>query len=258
MASKTVPEDQPPEEQTDTIQQLPPQPTTVNGHLPNHDDHDEDHEPNVDESTPLIHRATSNPERNTPNPKKRSWWTIISIIILLIITINIIVFAFVIPSATQSYASQATTYSLQNVETQDYTEDGIIANAQINITVDASRVSSNGVRNIGLFTTKMFRHVYTQPCLVSVFLPQYNGAQIAVVTLPALKIDIRNRHVNILDITSNVTITNETLVVQLAGDYLTGRRQVIQTIGEADVDIKAGIIPLGRHHVRQQVIIQGR
>jgi hypothetical protein len=252
MSSKTVPDDRgPPEEYTDTVRDLPPQPTTTNGAL--------DDDPEPEESTPLIRRVTSDPERNVPSRSlKRSWWTIISITILLIITINIIVFAFVIPSAAQNYAGQATTYSLRNIEVQEFTDTGVIANAQVNITVDASRVSSNGIRNLGLFTTKIVKHVYTEPCVVSVLLPQYNNVQVALVALPALKLDVRNRHVNILDIVSNVTITNEPLAVQLAGDLLAGRREEIETIGETDVHIRAGIIPLGRHHVRQQVIIQGR
>jgi len=258
MSSKTAPDDRgPPEEDADTVRGLPPQPTTTNGALANHDGHDNDPEP--EESTPLIRRVTSDPERNVPSrSSKRSWWTIVSITILLIITINIIVFAFVMPSAAQTYAGQATTYSLRNIEVQEFTDTGVIATAQVNITIDASRVSSNGIRNLGLFITKIFKHVYTEPCVVSVLLPQYNGAQVALVALPALKVDVRNQHVNILDIVSNVTITNEPLAVQLASDLLAGRRKEIETIGETDVHIRAGIIPLGRHHVRQQVIIQGR
>jgi flagellar basal body-associated protein FliL len=244
-------------ETTDDAVRLPlPESTTVNG-VPDGIDPNEDTE--AQESTPLLRRPPSDTEQNTPSrTPKKSWWTIISIAVLLVITVNIIVFAFVIPSAAQSYATQATTYSLQNIEVQSYTDDGVIAKAQVNVTIDASRVPSKGIRNLGLFTTNIFKHVYTQPCLVAVLLPQYNGAQVALVALPALRFDIRNKHVNLLDIVSNVTITDNSLAIQLAGDFLAGRRQEIQTIGETDVHIKAGIIPLGRHHVRQQVIIQGR
>jgi hypothetical protein len=231
--------------------------TSVN-HVYTNADSNED--PEAEESTPLLHRqTTSDTEQNVSSRgPKRSWWTIISIAILLVLTINIIIFAFIIPSATETYAKEATTYSLSNIEIQSYTDSGIIANAQVNVTIDASRVSSNGIRNLGIFTTNIFKHVYTKPCLVSVLLPQYNGAQVALVGLPALKLDVRNRHINILDIVSNVTITDDSLAVQLAGDILAGRRHEIQTIGETDVHIKVGIIPLGRHHVRQEVIIQGR
>lgn len=245
------------EEQGDADRQLLLQPTSVNGLVTNHGGPDE--EPEAEESTPLLRRVPSDVGRNTHScASKRSWWTIISIAILLVITINIIVFAFLIPSAIQTYAAEATTYSLSNVEGQEFTDSGVIVNAKVNITIDASRVSSNGIRNLGLFTTKIFKHVYTQRCLVSIVLPQYNGAQVALVALPALKIDVRNRHVNILDIGSSITITDHTLAVQLAGDYLSRKREEIQAIGETDVYIKAGIIPLGRHHVRQQVTIQGR
>jgi hypothetical protein len=254
MASRSGPAgNEPPTGQMDARRQLPLQPTSVNS-LTNHDE-----EPEAEESTPLLRRVPPDAERNAhSHAPKRSWWTIISIAILLVITVNIIVFAFVIPSATQNYAAQATTYSLSNVQVQEFTDSGVIANAQVNITIDASRVSSSGIRNLGLFITGIFKHVYTQPCLVSILLPQYNGAQVALVALPALKLDIRNRHVNILDIVSNVTITNDSLAVQLAGDFLARRREEIQAIGDTDVHIKAGIIPLGKHHVRQQVTIQGR
>ena len=254
MASKIVPDGTaPPAEQEDTIQQLPPQPTSISLH-DDHDDHEE--EPEAEESTPLIRRDT---ERNASSQSpKRSWWTIISIAILLLITVNIIVFAFVMPSAVENYTAEATSYSIQNIEVLDYTDSGVISNSQVNIAFDASRVSSNGIRNLGLFTTGIFRHVHTKPCLVSVLLPQYNGAQVAIITLPALKVDVRNRHVNILDVESNVTIMDNSLAVQLAGDFLAGRKQEILAIGETDVYIKAGIIPLGTHHVRQQFMIKGR
>jgi hypothetical protein len=234
-----------------SVRQLPPQPTASqqNG-APDQE---------ADEESPLLGRQRSDTEQNAPSSRpKRSWWTIISIAILLVITINIIVFAFVVPSATESYAAQATTYSLSNVDVQDYTETGIIAKAKVNVTIDADQVSSNGVRNLGIFATSIFKHVYTKPCQVSILLPQYNGAQVALVDLPALKLDVRNRHINILEIISNVTITDDALAVQLMGDYLAGRRHEIRTIGETDIHIKAGIIPLGRHHVKQEIIIQGR
>lgn len=215
-------------------------------------------DPEADESSPLLQRSASDVQQNGPPRPKRSWWTIVSIAILLVITINIIVFAFVIPSATQNYAMQATTYQLQNIEIQNFTDDGIISKAQVNITIDASRVSSRGIRNIGLFGTNIFKHVYTRACNVSILLPQYNGAQVAFALLPPLTIDVRNMHINILDIVTNVTITDETVAVQLTGDILAGKRREIETIGETDVHIKAGIIPLGRHHIRQQVIVKGR
>src|SRR5271170_3807130 len=239
-----------------SVRLLPPEPTSVDAVR---DVGDDNQDPDAHESTLLLRRPTADTEQNTPaRTPKKSWWTIVSIAILLVITVNIIVFAFVIPSAAQSYATQATTYSLQNIEVQSYTDDGVIAKAQVNVTIDASRVPSKVIRNLGLFTTNLFKHVYTQPCLVAVLLPQYNGAQVALVALPALQFDVRNKHVNLLDIVSNVTITDNSLAIQLAGDFLAGRRQEIQTIGETDVHIKAGIIPLGRHHIRQQVIIQGR
>jgi hypothetical protein len=69
---------------------------------------------------------------------------------------------------------------------------------------------------------------------------------------------VRNLHSNILDIVSNVTIVDNSLAVELAGDLLSGRRKEIRTIGETDVRIRAGIIPLGKHHVSHEVVIQGR
>jgi len=257
-----------PEQARDGIRQLPPepingsnQPPTTNADAsPQHPEHDNDIE--ASETTPLLGRPQNPTEDVEQGARSRSprtyWWTIISIVILLIITVNIIIFAFIIPSAAQSYASEATVFSLRNIEIHNFTDTGVFANAQVNITVDASRVSSNGVRNLGILSTNIFKRAYTQPCDVSVTLPQYNGAQVAIVALPALAIDVRNRHVNLLDVLSNVTITDNSLAVQLAGDYLSGRRTEIQAIGETNVHIKAGIIPLGRHHVRQEVTIQGR
>jgi hypothetical protein len=234
-----------------SVRQLAPQPTI------SQENGTQDQEAN--EESPLLGRQRSDTEQNVASSRpKRSWWTIISIAVLLVITINIIVFAFVVPSATQTYAAQATTYSLSNVEVQDYTETGIIAKAKVNVTIDADQVSSHGVRNLGIFATSIFKHVYTKSCQVSILLPQYNGAQVALVDLPALKLDVRNRHINILEIISNVTITDDALAVQLMGDYLAGRRHELRTIGETDIHIKAGIIPLGRHHVKQEIIIQGR
>jgi hypothetical protein len=244
------------QEDEDGIRVLTPHPANIQ----NSTDHTPDDDPEAHESTPLLGRETSaDVDQNASTfRRKRSWWTILSIIILLIITVNIIIFAFLVPSSTQSYATQATTYSLQNVEVEDYTDTGFVATAQVNVTIDASRVSSKGTRNLGLFATSIFKHVYTEPCNVTILLPQYNGVQVAFANLPALTLDVRNQHVNLLNITSNVTITDEAVAVQLVGDYLAGRRHEIETIGETDIHIKAGIIPLGRHHVRQEIVVRGR
>src|SRR5271156_3956817 len=193
-----------PEQGRDGIRQLPPEP--INGNQPpianaetSHGDH-EDNDIEASETTPLLSRQqqSEDVEQGAPSRSPRTyWWTILSIVILLILTINIIIFAFIIPSAAQSYASEATVFSLRNIEIHNFTDTGVFATAQVNITVDASRVSSNGVRNLGIFSTNIFKHVYTQPCDVSVVLPQYNGAQVAIVALPALAVDVRNRHVNL-------------------------------------------------------------
>src|SRR5271154_5108959 len=120
MSSSQHNDNDPIQEQTGAIQQLDSEQIIPNELQNNADDH-EDH-PEAHESTPLLRRETSDAERNTPSRSpKRSWWTIVSIAILLVITINIIVFAFVVPSAAESYAAQATTYSLQNIEVQEYT-----------------------------------------------------------------------------------------------------------------------------------------
>jgi hypothetical protein len=245
----------PAEHQDGHLRSLDPQPAVVRPISP---ETTPDDDPEAQESTPLLGRTSSEVESVSPCARRRSWWTIASIAILLVLTINIIVFAFVVPSAAQSYASQATTYAIQNVQIENYTESGVIATAQVNVTIDASRVSSHGIRNLGVFATNIFKHIYTEPCTVSILLPQYNGAQVALAMLPALNIDIRNGHVNILDITSNVTVTDESLAVHLATDYFAGKRHKLETIGETDIHIKAGIIPLGWHHMRQEVIVRGR
>jgi hypothetical protein len=240
---------------TDATPDLTPQPTRVNGPLEDHHHDDLD----AEESTPLLRRPASDAEQNSPlRTLRKSWWTIVSVAILLLITVNIIVFAFVLPSAAQSYATQATTYSLSNVKIDNFTDGGVVAEVKVNITIDASQVNSTGIRNLGLFTTSVFQHVYTEPCDVSILLPEYGSAQVAIIALPAMALDVRNLHTNILDIVSNITIVDNSLAVQMAGDLISGKRKEIRTIGETDVRIRAGIIPLGKHHVSHEVVIQGR
>jgi len=242
--------------QTDP-QLSPAQTPPLNGLLLNHVDNPEDNDDiGAQESTPLLRRpTTADSEQGTPDAPKRHWWSIIAIAILLILTVNIIVFAFIVPNTAENYASQAATYSLRNIQIENFTDSGVIATAQVNITLDASRVSSNNVRRTGLFASNLFQHVYTKPCDVAIRLPGYGGAQLGIVGLPALKVDIRNRHVNLLNVTSNVTITDQSLAIRLASEYLSGSADEIRALGETDVNIRAGIIPLGTHHVEHEVVI---
>jgi hypothetical protein len=217
---------------------------------------------NADESTPLLSHRTSDLENSdsssdSDSRPRRSWWTITSIIVLLLLTLNIIVFAFVVPSATKTYAGQATTYTVQNFRVLEFTDDGMIASAKINVTTDSRRVTSGGIRRVGVFITAVFRSMSTQPSQVAVFLPQYEFMQVALVDLPAMTLDVRDHHENILDIVSNVTITDRDLAVQLTSDVLAGKRDEIEAVGETDVRLKAGAIPLGKHHVSQKFVIQG-
>jgi hypothetical protein len=230
--------------------QNPPDNPTVRG------EEDDD----AEETTPLLRRiAPPGPDleqRTSLANSAHSWWTIISITVLLILTINIIIFAFLVPSAAQEYAQEAAIFSLRNIKIQEYTDSGVIANARVNITFDADRVSSNGIRRLGIAVSNIIKHVYTQPCDVSVRLPEYNATQVALVGLPALAVDIRNRRPNLLDVVTNVTITNETLAFRLAGDILAGNKKQVTIIGETDVRVTAGIIPLGKQHVKTEATIE--
>jgi hypothetical protein len=256
MASTSSPGARRPLEQTDP-QQPPAQSPSLHRLLGSDDDTPaDDRDIEAQESTPLLDRPrTADSQLSTADSAKRPWWSIIAIVVLLVLTVNIIVFAFVVPNAAENYASQASTYSLHNIQIQNITDTEVIIKVQANITLDASRVNSSSVRRTGLFASNFFQHVYTKPCDVALRLPKYGGAQVGLLWLPALALDIRNRHINLLNITSNFTITDESLAIQLASEYASGKSGEIRAIGDTNVSIRAGIVPLGTHHVEHELVL---
>lgn len=113
--------------------------------------------------------------------KNRKWWMrwpFVFVLILVLLVLGVLVFAFVAPVVVRRYAEQAAVFKPTNISVDSATTDGIRARVQGNFVVDATRIKSGPVRNVGRLATWIGREVETSQTEVEAYLPEYGNVLI--------------------------------------------------------------------------------
>ena len=201
------------------------------------------------ENTPLLSRIDSAPrydgESNhetsrRPSPATRSlrtiqnggsirstkgdrrWPTVVAIITLALVAVVIILGAFFAPAVVQEYAKEALVIEPTNLSIDSFTASGVRARVQANFRMDASRVGSKNVRNIGRFGTWVARKVESESSKVEVYLPEYGNILVGTAAVPPVVVDIRNGHITAIDFLTDLEPGNIEGIRQVANDWLEG------------------------------------
>jgi len=236
------------------------------------------------ENTPLLSRIDSAPrydgESNhetsrRPSPATRSlrtiqnggsirstkgdrrWPTVVAIITLALVAVVIILGAFFAPAVVQEYAKEALVIEPTNLSIDSFTASGVRARVQANFRMDASRVGSKNVRNIGRFGTWVARKVESESSKVEVYLPEYGNILVGTAAVPPVVVDIRNGHITAIDFLTDLEPGNIEGIRQVANDWLEGRLGQIRLLGKANVGLKSGIFPLGTQSITESLVFEG-
>lgn len=187
-----------------------------------------------------------------PKTGKRRWPSLIALLLLCVVAVLIIVFAFIAPSAVEQYASQAVSFEPTSLSIDSFLEDGVLARVQGNFNIDSSRVPKKLVRDLGKFCTWIATWAETGKSELEVSLPEYGNVVLGTAQVPPIKVYIRDGHTTAVDFLSEVKHGDVDGIRRLANDWIDGRLGQLRVVGKAYVPLKSGMISLGRQTVQQE------
>ncbi|KAL5342567.1 hypothetical protein BJX70DRAFT_294020 [Aspergillus crustosus] len=230
------------------------------------------------ESTPLLHRrnddlftygGTDSPRASSPasgtlsqddddpkKPRRKIRWTLICGLLAVSAIIAILILAFFVPAVVKKYAKEAAIFKSTNLSIESATSKGVKARIKGDVYLDANRVEGRSVRNIGRFATWIGREVETGESEVNVYLPEYDDILVGSASLPSIKLNIRNNHVNHLDFEADLVAGNVERLRSVAVDWLEGRLDHLSLQGNATLNLKSGLLSLGEQTLTDSVIFQ--
>ncbi|PYH47482.1 uncharacterized protein BP01DRAFT_363894 [Aspergillus saccharolyticus JOP 1030-1] len=232
-----------------------------------------------DESAPLLHRRddddflgyggtdprnrrASEPSRplspDTALKKRRGriQWPILCAMTSILAVAAILVFVFIAPAAVKEYVKDATVFKPTNISIESTTTTGVRARIQGNLNLDARRIRKTPVRNLGRFVTWIGREVETGDSEVEVFLPEYGNVLVGTASLPPLKINIQNGHINHVDFIADLVAGDVQGIRSVALDWLDGRLGRVRLDGRATMHLKSGWLDLGAQTITDSIFLE--
>jgi hypothetical protein len=174
------------------------------------------------------------------------------------VVIAILCLGFAAPAIVEEYAQQAVVFDAKDLSIDSFTADGVRARVQGTFTLDASRVRRKAVADIGRMGTWIAREIETRESQVKVYLPEYGNVLLGIATVPALKVNIRNNHVNTIDFLTDLEAGDVDGIRRIANDWLDGQLGSLRVQGVATVPLKSGILSLGTQRISQSMLFEGQ
>ena len=205
--------------------------------------------------------ASNTTNQTTPKSSKTKtirWPSVIAMIALALFALAVMVFAFFVPAAVEEYAKQAIVLEPTNLSLVSITSDGIRARIQANFRLDAQRVENDHVRRVGRAATWLVGELGTGETKINVYLPEYNGVLLGSAGVPPLTVSIVDGRNNAVDFVADLIPGEAEGIRTIANEWLEGRLDFVRIRGQADVQLKAGFIPLGTHSIAESLTFEGQ
>jgi hypothetical protein len=228
------------------------------------------------ESTPLLQRrdddintygterrlsnssAASHLEDGTPKERSRVRWpTVISLALLTTAILAILLFAFAAPAVVKEYAQQAAVFKPTTLSIDSTTSDGVRARFEGEFVMDASRVKTKSMRNLGRLATWIAKEVETGESSVDVYLPEYGNILVGNAAVPSIKVNIRNGHHNQVDFLTDLKAGDIKGIHAVALDWMEGRLGRLSIKGKATLHLRSGLIGLGTQIITDTITFEG-
>ena len=193
--------------------------------------------------------------------RKRSrtrWPTILALLFLGVVIAGILWFGFAVPTIMEEYVREAAMIEPVNLSVESFTPRGVQARVQATLKLDSSRVRRKKVADIGRLGTQIAKGIETGQADVNVYLPDHGNALIGVATIPALKVDVRDQHVNNVDMVVNMKLQDMTAIRQLANDWLDDKLESLRVRGIVSAPVRSGFINLGTQHIIHTLALEGQ
>ncbi|KKZ65172.1 hypothetical protein EMCG_08992 [[Emmonsia] crescens] len=229
------------------------------------------------ESTPLLaHRASegirylegrdtsySSSRESSPSPsskKQEKRWiarpSSIALLSLILAIVAVLGLGFASPTVVKQYTEKASVFKATDVSIDSFTSDGVQARVQGSFVLDASRVSTKSVRDLGRLGTWLAREIKSDETEVQVYLPEYGNVLLGTATIPPIRVNVRNGHVNSIDFVTDLKVGDMAGVRVVANDWLQGRLGQLRVRGVASVRLRSGILYLGSQTISESFVFQ--
>lgn len=205
---------------------------------------------------PHCESTDDSPERDPKQPSRRIGPIFLAMVVLLIAVI-ILTVSFAAPAVVKEYVNEAAIFQPTNVSIDSATADGVRTRVQGDFLLDANRAKKKSVRDIGRFFTWTTKEIETDNSEVQVYLPAYGDAVVGTASLPPIKVNIRNGHVNHIDFLANVTAGDIQGVRTVAIDWLEGRLDSLRVAVLATVKLKSRLLSLGTQTLSDTLLFEG-
>lgn len=186
------------------------------------------------------------------------WPSVIAMIVLALFALAVMILAFIAPAAVEEYAKQAIVLEPTNLSLVSITSNGVRARIQANFRLDAQRVENEHVRRVGRAATWLLGELGTEETKINVYLPEYNNVMLGTAGVPPLKVSIADGHNNAVDFVADLVPGDAEGIRTIANEWLEGRLNTVRVRGTADIQLKAGIIPLGTHSIAESMTFEGQ
>ncbi|KAK1143086.1 hypothetical protein N8T08_006970 [Aspergillus melleus] len=230
------------------------------------------------ESTPLLHRRDDEPwnyggvearrssssedrdassDGNLKPRRRRLGWPLLCIVLTLTAILAILIFAFVAPAVVKQYVKEAAVFHPTNVSIESATDDGVQTKVQGEIVLEADRVQRSSVRNLGRFVTWIGREVETGESDVRVYLPEYGNILVGTASIPSIKVNIQNGHVNHVGFLAELVAGDIKGIRAVAMDWIEGRLGRLRVNGKTTIKLRSGVLDLGEQTLMESFVFEG-
>jgi hypothetical protein len=170
----------------------------------------------------------------------------------------IMALGFFVPAVMEQYAKEAAVFEPTKLSTDSFTATGVRARVQGTFMLDASRVETNAVRNLGRVGTWIAKKIETGESKVRVYLSDYDDILLGTATIPGIVVSIKNGQITNVDIVAHVEPGEMDGLRTIANDWLEGKLERLCLQGKADVGLKSGIFSLGTQTVSETLVFEGQ
>lgn len=194
----------------------------------------------------------STKDRSIPKP------SLIAVIVLSLFALGIMIGAFFVPAAVEEYAKQAIVLEPTNLSLVSITTNGVRARIQANFRLDAQRVENEHVRRVGKAATWLVGSIGTEDTRINVYLPDYDNILLGSAAVPSMDVSIANGQNNAVDFVADLIPGDAEGIRTIANEWLEGRLDTVRVLGKADIQLRAGMIPLGTHSIAESLTFEGQ
>jgi hypothetical protein len=211
-----------------------------------------------DAASVASHATNTAPARSAKTRSIR-WPSVIAMVVLSLFALAVMILAFIVPDAIQEYAKHATVLEPTDLSLVSLTSDGVKVRIQADFRLDSQRVENEHVRRVGKAVSWLVGQLGSdKETQIGVYLPDHNNILIGTGRIPPMKVSILDGRNNAVDFVADLMPGDAEGIRMIANEWLEGRLDGLRVKAQADLHLKAGIIPIGTHTVAESMTLEGQ